>query len=205
MFSFFFFSPAQTTGVNSNVWKIPPSPFIFPSSWSYLNFWRASMGGYTSILKLNLLQQMTDGTNLCSFNKGHKTLLIGNWSMLSFFFSLLSSLSQISLLRIKNSPLFPAQMLVFTLGQDFSNQFKKIKHPMAITLPKEQIPYSLSNLNNPTCSQILLSVTLVKKQNYPERFCRCVTEAMSSDLTSGEPHVQYIFPDLQHLRKYWSD
>lgn len=29
-------------------------------------------------------------------------------------------------------------MLVFTLGQDFSNQFKKIKHPMAIALQKEQ-------------------------------------------------------------------
>lgn len=106
--------------------------------------------------------------------------------MLSLFFSLLLSLSQISLLRITNSPLFPAQVLVFTLGQDFSNQFKKIKPPMAIALQIEQIPYSLRNLKNPTRSQILLSMTLVKKQSYPERFCRYVTEAMSSDLTSGE-------------------
>lgn len=66
----------------------PPSPFILPSPWSYLNFWRASMGGYTSILKLNLLQQTTDGINLSSFNKGHRTLLIGSWSMLSLFFFL---------------------------------------------------------------------------------------------------------------------
>jgi len=33
---------------------------------------------------------------------------------------------------------------------------------------------------------MLLSITLAKKQNYSEGFCRYVTDAVSSDLISGE-------------------